>query len=161
MRHYSEILKAMKSLKISDYVYAFIFNGIVIKYGLSIPSNTTSDSGERIYRQAGNLDGWGIRLHGSSGKDMIDIDAEYFAQTGNHLNRNGMKIIIMDQTEIQSPNASDKKWHVKQLERKLIKEHVDQFGYKPIGNIKDEAYIDGKAFVSVDLWNNLFEDTND
>lgn len=71
-----------------------------------------------------------------------------------------MKIIVMDQTGIQSPNISDKNWHVKQLERKLIKEHVDRFGYKPIGNIKDESYIDSKAFVSVDLWNDLFKENN-
>lgn len=156
MSHYSDILKAMKYIKATDYVYTFIFNNEVIKHGLSTPTDPTAEPGERIYRQAGNLEGWSTKLNGASGKDMLDIDAEYFARTGNHLNRMGMKIIVRNQTGISSPSVSDSKLHVKQLERKLIKEHVSQFGKLPIGNIKNEDHIDDKAFVSTDTWNNLF-----
>ena len=161
MDHYSDILKVMKHIKVTDYVYTFIFHNEIIKHGLSTPTDVTSEPGERIYRQAGNIEGWGSRLHGPSGKDMLDIDADYFSQTGKRLNRMGMKIIVRDQTGLQSPSVSDHKWHVKQLERKLIKEHVSQFGKLPIGNIKEEAYIDGKSFVSAKLWHDLFERNND
>jgi len=157
LSHYSDILKVMKYIKATDYVYTFIFNNEIIKHGLSTPADTTAETGERIYRQAGNLEGWNSKLHGASGKDMIDIDTDYFARTGKHLNRMGMKIIVRNLTGIQSPNISDSKWHVKQLERKLIKEHISQFGKPPIGNIKEESYIDNKTFVSTDTWNNCFE----
>lgn len=160
MSHYSDILKAMKYIGAVDYVYTFVYNNEVIKHGLSTPSDPTADPGERIYRQAGNLDGWNTKLHGSSGKDMLDITSDYFNQTGHWLNRKGMKIIVRNQTGLPSPNVSDSKWHVKQLERKLIKEHVEQLGRLPIGNIKEEAYIDDKTFVSTDVWNNLFQDNN-
>lgn len=157
LNHFSEILRIMKELEIEDYVYSFIFKGELIKHGLSAPEDSSSPCGERIYRQSGNLAGWNSRLRGSSGKDMIDIDKDYFEQTGQHLNRNSMKIIVRDLTGMTSPTITDSKWHVKQLERKLIQEHVNQFGKKPIGNIRDESSVDKKPFISSSVWEALFE----
>ena len=158
--HYSEILKEMRELEIVDYVYSFVFNGVIVKHGYSAPEESTAPPGERIYRQSGNLNGWSRKLRGPSGKDMADIDQEYFNQTGNHLNRNGMTIIVRDMTGMTSPSITDSKWHVKQLERKLIKDHIDQFGKKPVGNIKDESHIDNKPFISGSQWHSLFEVEN-
>jgi hypothetical protein len=156
MNHYSEILDEMKSLGITDYVYTFEFTGNIIKHGLSTPKKPRGQLGERIYRQAGNLNGWNKKLTGPNGKDMDEIDAEYFKQTGHHLNRKGMKITVRDLTNVKSPTVTDDKWHVKQLESELIQQHIDQFGKKPIGNINDQSYIINKPFINSKLWDNLF-----
>lgn len=148
----SKILKGFRTVK---YAYKFEYLGEVIKYGISVDEK--SIFGERIYRQAGHLLGWITRLaSGSAGDDMRGIDENYYIQTGTHLNRKGMKITIYDLTNVQSPGLVDKHLHVKQLERQLIKEYVDKHGKLPIGNVKDESYIDNKTYVAKSTWERLF-----
>jgi hypothetical protein len=149
------ISSIMKSLGVVDYVYTFEYLGQVIKYGISVDKK--SIPGDRIYRQAGHLEGWKYRLRGPNGNDMRAIDADYFAKTGEHLNRRGMKIIVRDLTNVSSPSFTDSNLHVKQLERQLIKEYIDAHNCLPIGNIKDEAYLDNKTYVTKSVWDNLFE----
>ena len=158
MKHYTDITKAMEEIGAVDYVYTFVYNNEVIKHGLSTPTSQKTDCGDRIYRQAGHLDGWDVKLGGRSGDDMEDIATDYYAQTGQWLNRKNVKIIVRNLTGMSSPSVSDSKWHVKQLERKLIKEHVEQFGKLPIGNIKEESYVDNKAFVRKEIWERLVEE---
>lgn len=150
----ADILQIMKHADVKKYVYTFVYQDQIIKHGISV--DLKSLPGDRIYRQAGHVDGWKSRLTGPCGDDMIYINADYFAKTGEHLNRLGMKIIVRDQTHVRSPSLSDPNLHVKQLERQLIKEYCDQHGYLPIGNIKDEAYIDNKTYVAEEQWNSLF-----
>lgn len=151
-----DISKILKEFSTVKYVYKFEYEGEVIKYGISVDEN--SIPGERIYRQAGHLLGWKKQLAiGSAGDDMRDIDANYCIKTGKNLNRSGMKITVHDLTTVASPSVSDDNLHVKQLERKLIKEYVDQHDVLPIGNIKDESYIDNKTCVTKTTWNRLFE----
>jgi hypothetical protein len=144
----------MKSFGVVDYVYTFEYQGCVIKHGISVDKN--SNFGDRIYRQAGHLEGWKYRLRGPNGNDMRLIDADYFAETGEHLNRLGTKIIVRDLTNMSSPSPADCNLHVKQLERQLIKEYVEKHHRLPIGNIKDEAHIDHKAYVADETFNNIF-----
>jgi hypothetical protein len=150
----ADVLQIMKNIQAERYVYTFTYQDDIIKHGIS--TDLKSLYGERIYRQAGHLDGWKQRLYGPSGDDMIYINADYFAKTGEHLNRLGMKIIIRDLTMIESPSVSDPAFHVKKLERDLIKEYFDQHGCLPIGNIKDEAYVDNKTYVSKETWGVFF-----
>ena len=151
----AEISTIMKNLNVVDYVYTFEYQGKIIKHGISVDKKSVR--GDRIYRQAGHLDGWPSRLLGSSGDDMRAINTQYYLQTGEHLNRLGMKIIVRDLTNCSSPSVSDQHFHVKQLERKLIKEYQDQHNSLPIGNIKDEAYVDNQTFVTEQTWNKLFD----
>jgi hypothetical protein len=151
----SGILQIMKCLGIKKYVYTFVYLDKIIKHGISV--DVKSLAGDRIYRQAGHLDGWSSRLTGPCGADMVDINADYFAKTGEHLNRQGMKIIVRDLTNVSSPSLTDSNLHVKQLERQLIKEYINEHNCLPIGNIKDEAYLDNKTYVTKSVWNNLFE----
>jgi hypothetical protein len=151
-----DISSIMKSLSVVDYVYTFEFRGQVIKHGISVDKK--SIPGDRIYRQAGHLEGWKYRLRGPNGNDMRLIDSDYFAKTGQHLNRMGMKIIVRDLTNVSSPSLADCNLHVKQLERELIKEYVNTHNRLPVGNIKDEAHIDNKAYVTKSTWSKLFEE---
>jgi len=96
-------------------------------------------------------------LQGPNGDDMRQIDNDYFQKTGKHLNRSGMKIVVRDLTNADSPSITDPIMHVKQLERQLIREYQDTYGHAPIGNIKDEAYIDSKTYVTPQVWATLFE----
>lgn len=152
---YTDITDIMLQLGVERYVYAFVFKKLVIKYGIST-KNHTGPAGERIYRQAGHLEGWSNRLHGPSGADMRIIDQDYFDKYGEHLNRNEMVLIIMDLTNVENPHVSDPDWPCKVLERKLIKEYTNKTGSPPIGNKDTESYIDGKGYVAKDTWDNLF-----
>ena len=158
MTHCKDILKDMKEIGAVDYVYTFVYNNEVIKHGLSTPTSQKTDCGDRIYRQSGHLDGWDAKLGSDSGDEMEDIATDYYAQTGQWLNRKNVKIIVRNLTGMSSPSVSDSKWHVKQLERKLIKEHVEHVGKLPIGNIKEESYVDNKTFVSKEIWERLVEE---
>ena len=150
----ADILQIMKHASVRKYVYTFSYLDNIIKHGIS--GDLKSNPGDRIYRQAGHLDGWKSRLYGPCGADMICINADYFAKTGEHLNRLGMKIKIYDLTNVESPSVADPMFHVKQLERQLIKEYFDEHNCLPIGNIKDEAYVDNKAYVSKEQFGAIF-----
>lgn len=151
----ASITHIMKSLNILKYVYTFEYKGKVIKHGISV--NISSVYGERIYRQSGHLDGWANRLQGPSGQDMEEINRDYFDRNGENLNRMGMTIAVHDLTNIKSPSISDKNMHVKQLERQLIREYEEKHGNLPIGNKKDESYVDSKTYITDKQWNRLFD----
>ena len=151
-----DISKIVKEFGTVKYVYTFKYKDEIIKYGISVDEK--SIPGERIYRQAGHLQGWLTRLAvGSAGDDMRDIDDNYHIKTGTNLNRRGMRITVHDLTNVDSPSVADKNFHVKQLERQFIKEYADKHNSLPIGNIKDESYIDNKTCVTQSTWNRLFE----
>lgn len=150
-----DISAIVKEFGTEKYVYTFSYNGEVIKHGISVDKN--SIPGERIYRQAGHLPGWPKQLApGSAGDDMREINDRFFQETGSHLTRKGMKIVIRDLTDVDSPSVADKNFHVKQLERQLLKEHIEDNNKLPIGNIKDESYIDNKTCVSQTVFDRLF-----
>lgn len=152
----ADISSIVKSFGTEDYVYTFEYNGEIIKHGISVDKK--SIPGERIYRQAGHLEGWSKQLaEGSAGDDMREINVRYISETGKSLNRQGMKITVRDLTKVSSPSVTDKHLHVKRLERQLIKDYKETHGKLPIGNVKDEAYIDNKTCVTQSTWNRLFE----
>jgi hypothetical protein len=148
----------MQQLKIVKYNYSFIYREEVIKYGISADKSLTW--GERIYRQAGHLDGWNRKLApGSSGSDMQDISNEYFTLHRTHLNRVGMLIVVVDMSDVASPMINDPSYPLKKLERDQIKEHIELTDRPPIGNKKTEEYMDRKTFIKKDLWEELFEES--
>jgi len=153
-----DISKIVKEFGTKEYVYTFEYNGEIIKHGISVDKK--SIPGERIYRQAGHLEGWSKQLaNGSAGDDMREIDDRYFANTNTRLNRKGMKITVRDLTKVDSPSAADEHLHIKQLERQLIKEYKDTHNTLPIGNVKDESYIDNKPYVAKTTMEKLFDFT--
>lgn len=151
-----EVSSIVKGFGTINYVYTFRYRGEIIKHGISVDKK--SIPGERIYRQAGHLLGWDKQLAvGSAGDDIRLTDAKYYVKTGTNLNRKGMTITVYDLTNLESPSFADKHLHVKQLERQLLKEYEGKHGELPIGNVKDESYIDYKTCVTKSTWERLFE----
>jgi hypothetical protein len=150
-----DICTIMAKLEIQNYVYTFVHNGSIIKHGMSADAKSYN-MGDRIYRQAGHLDGWKYRLSGPSGIEMEQISDAYRREVGKPLNRKFTKIIVRDLTNVVSPSVSDEFHHIKLLERELIKEHQIMYNRLPIGNINDESHMDRKVFTSNDIFNHLF-----
>ena len=152
-----EITDIMKTLKITNYVYSFIYQQQIIKHGISADNSATW--GERIYRQSGHLDGWSRKLAPfSSGSDMEEISNDYYIKTGSFLNRVGMIITVVDLTAVQSPVASDPAYVCKKMESELIKEHIEATGSAPIGNKRTEQKRTAKGIVTDARFNQLFEE---
>jgi len=128
-----DICAIMQHWGIKDYVYAFEWQGKIVKYGHS--ADLTGAPGERIYRQAGHLAGWRRGLHGSSGGDMRVIRMDFQNKYQHDLDRNEVTIWVLDMT--QQDDDSDyynAKTECCELERYLIDECVKRCGAAPIGN---------------------------
>lgn len=140
-----DICAIMKHYKIEDYVYAFIWDNRIVKYGYS--ADYTGSPGERIYRQAGHLAGWRKPLRGSSGSDMLQIRMDFQEKYGQDLDRNEVVIWVVDMTKRPTdPDTYDSLRSCQELERHLINECVDYSKAAPIGN-KDHA-TQNRAFFS-------------
>lgn len=134
LKNYNDICIIMRKNGINRYNYAFveITTGEVVKHGLSAESNARD--GDRIYRQAGHLEGWGkSRLRGPNGAEMRIAADEFQQRHGFPLFRQHVRIDIIDMT-----GATD--IEIKELERKMINETVDRTGgIPPVGNKDSET----------------------
>jgi hypothetical protein len=132
----------MRKMGVQSYVYAFYYYEKTMKFGVQYDSNTKT-FGERIYRQAFHIPGWPtVPSKKTAGNDMLDI-IKYFPG----INKNDVKIQIWDMTDYPRENINDYKFEINQVERQFIKEHISKYGFKPIGNIKDESHMDKKTRV--------------
>lgn len=123
----------MNKLRINRYNYSFveIITNEVVKHGLSAES--TARDGDRVYRQAGHLEGWKRRLKGPNGSEMRINASEFLEKHGFPLFRQNIRIDIVDMT-----NATNE--DIEGLERKMINETIDQTkGTPPIGNRDSET----------------------
>ena len=136
----SQISRIMQQYKIRDYVYAFLWQGRVLKYGYS--ADQLGSYGERIYRQAGHMHGWPRRLVGSSGSDMRIISEEFQKKHGRNLDRNECEIWVLNMTRTPDDAADyDVKQTCVALERYMIDTCVDISGGAPIGNRDRDTQI--------------------
>ena len=150
--NFSQICDIMKKYQIENYVYEFNFNGEVIKYGMS--SDQSRHYGERIYRQAGHLEGWPTgMLVGPSGSEMYFINKDYHELTGRNLNRNGMKIIV---TNLSKQN----KLECEKLEKYLIETYITIHGKAPIGNKDTKTKFYVRKHNNTKHFNELFSFNN-
>lgn len=148
LSNFSQICDIMKEHRIEKYVYEFNFNGVVIKYGFS--ADHSRHYGDRIYRQAGHLNGWPLGvLVGPSGSEMYFINKEYFNKTGRNLNRNGMKIIV---TDLSNQN----KIECEKLEKFLIETYITINGVAPIGNKDKITKFNVRKHKNEKRFNELF-----
>jgi hypothetical protein len=154
MRNACEIKGQMKKLGITDYCYAFTYNGTVMKFGQSGDNDWQKGSyGERIYRQAHHIPGWPtIASPGSAGGDMRKITPKFPG-----INKNGVFIKVWDMTGYPFSVAHDHRHELTVLENQLIQEHIKQFGYQPIGNVRDESKITKKTRVTDQMFDSLFD----
>ena len=140
---YTDIYGIMHGIE--RYTYAFVFNGEVIKYGVS--ADNARMYGERLYRQAGHLPGWKKpSLTGPSGGDM-----DYINRYGKSLNRHGMVIIVTDMTNCTRAECED-------LERYLIDTFINNTGAAPIGNKDPRTLFELRRHHNTKHFKNLFEE---
>lgn len=153
---FTDITKIMKSNGIIYYVYAFVTDRGVVKYGYS--ADAFSNWGERIYRQAGHLLGWSRRLNGSSGSDMRVISDNYYAKYNEVLDRNKVTIYVIDMSHLPEPDCQNPELQCKILERSLINQCINNSnGQAPIGNVDQETKMNGYVYRNTKKFNELFE----
>jgi len=130
---YNDICVIMRKMGINRYNYSFveIITNEVIKHGMSAES--TARDGDRVYRQAGHLEGWKRRLKGPNGSEMRVNALDFFEKHGFPLFRQNVRLDIVDMTNATNEDIED-------LERKMINETIDQTkGIPPIGNRDSET----------------------
>lgn len=153
-----DICLIMEALDIRKYNYQFKFVNNTVKYGYSADVKS-HNHGERVYRQAGHLDGWPTKLAPySSGSEMEEINQLYTARYGHSLDRHRMKLRIIDMTNVVNYNLNDPNWPMKVLEREMIKRHKEQYGVKPVGNINEESHIDRVRWINQKTYGNFFNE---
>ena len=151
---FAEILHIMQSRNVTDYVYTFIFDNVVAKYGYS--ARPRRQLGERIYRQAGHLPGWSRKLWGSSGSDMRVICEEWEQVYGKLPNRNNSLITVVDLSNVDGRRL-DSESRCKDLERWFINNHVTQFGCAPLGNKDADTKVVERRIKNQYQFDQLFE----
>lgn len=152
---YTDVSTIMKQRNIKHYVYCFVFDGIIVKYGASTGGKM---HGERIYRQAGHLSGWGQQLTGSSGSDMRVIADKFIKQHGINLARDNMSIFVIDMHDTM---PEDRYTHpmvlCEELERDLIDACIEFHGKAPIGNSDYVSKWHTRVHRGNKQFNRLFE----
>lgn len=152
--HASQIKQLMKKIGIKYYTYAFLYNNVVMKYGMSADNDWIRGSyGERVYRQAFQIPGWPTKPSPkSAGSDMLDVIKHF-----PNINKSNVCIKIWDMTNYPFAVQDDPKEEVLECERILLDMHEKSFGYLPIGNVRDERKIAKKARVTDQLFNSMFD----
>ncbi len=127
-RDWTDVKKIMKHYGIKKYTYTFGCKEGVLKHGLS--GDTNSQAGDRIYRQAGHLEGWNGRLTSASGSDMRIIADDYRAKYNKTLDRKDVWIQVHDFTDADNPD-----YEIEMHEQHLINESIKaNDGRAPMGN---------------------------
>lgn len=152
--HAAQIKQLMKKMGIKYYTYAFLYNNVVMKYGMSADNDWIRGShGERVYRQAFQIPGWPTKPSPkSAGSDMLDI-VKHFP----NINKSDVCIKVWDMTNYPFAVQDDPKEEVLECERILLDMHEKSFGYLPIGNVRDERKIAKKARVTDQIFNSMFD----
>lgn len=152
--HAAQIKQLMKKMGIKYYTYAFLYNNVVMKYGMSADHDWLRGSyGERIYRQAFQIPGWPKRPSPkSAGNDMLDVIKHF-----PNINKSDVCIKVWDMTNCPFAVQDDPKEEVLECERILLDMHEQSFGYLPVGNIRDERKIAKKFRVTDQIFNSMFD----
>jgi hypothetical protein len=148
--HAKEIRQYMRIQDIREHCYAFVYKNKVMKYGIQYEWKPTT-YGERSYRQAWYIPGWPTKPKSSSGDDMLDIIKNF-----PNINKNDVTLVIFDMTHYPRASSVEPEYEVKQLERQLIKDHIDSNNEPPVGNIKTEDHMDQKSIVKDAIFDSLF-----
>jgi hypothetical protein len=146
----ADIKFIMRQHKVTDYCYAFTSSSSVMKYGQS----ADSDPGERIYRQARFIQGWPTIAAPRSAGHEFETVLEHFPG----IRKNNICIKVWDMTNYPFLADDHHDFELTKLENQLITEHINLFGYRPIGNKRTEDHIVNKSIVPDAVYNNLFEE---
>jgi len=137
--------------QIKNYCYEFGITGEVLKYGKANDKEWHRGTWcDRIYRQAGGINGWPRRLSCSTASVTKERMKTYFPL----VTKDDVYVRIYDYTH-DLVNDSDDKVDAVLLnaENKLIRDHMNVHGIKPKLNI---AETKSHAYISSDV-QSLFE----
>lgn len=129
-----EICYIMEKRNVKYYTYTFHTNETVIKEGKAADNEWMAGTwGNRIYRQAGGIDGWGSnRLNDTSALKMRSLMREHFS----NLDRYKIAITVYDYTEeLKDCDDFEVDRFLLNEEDKKVKEHIKKFGIAPKLNI--------------------------
>jgi hypothetical protein len=149
-----EIKGMMKKLGIKYYCYAFIYKSTIMKYGQSADNDWVRGSfGERIYRQSFQIPGWPSKPSvKSAGNDMLDVIKNF-----PNIDKNDVCVKVWDMTGYSFAVQDDPRHEVTQLEDQLLESYEKQFGYLPVGNLRNESHIRRKTRVTDQHFNSIFD----
>ena len=129
-----EISSRIRNAGIETYNYAFTDQfDRVIKFGIQYSSKKGRQAGDRVYRQAGWLDGWGFYPSSANGSEMQQVAIKYKARYGFPLNRQNVKIVIWDKTNA-SLSTDEMRDICEEVEKQQISNHIEIHGRAPVGN---------------------------
>jgi hypothetical protein len=152
----SEIMSIVKQLNIKKYVYEVRHDSHTIKFGMS-DASTTQD-GERIYRQIGHLDSWGLnKLLGGNGSEFLTYNQNYKNRYTIDIDHNNIVIILwsFDNYTFQTINTTSE---IQSAEIELIEAHEKFYQEKPIGNIDDGYRFHKKVAPIKSVFESIFDD---
>jgi hypothetical protein len=150
-----EIIKLIKQLGIKSYVYEIKHNNVTIKYGMSDAS--TTQKGERVYRQIGHLDSFGAnKLVGPNGSEFLDINKDYKYKYGCDIDHNNISITIWS-FDNYNYRTIDTVKEIIDAETELIETFKNHYGELPIGNIDDNRLWKRKSAPRKDVCDALFD----
>jgi len=164
-----ELSHEIKKLKMTRMIYEVqhLYYGTnnpitdIIKYGQGADNEWERNNtwGSRIYRQAGNIPGWGKNmLTGPNGEDMKFIIKDYTNATKRIVHKDDIAFKVWDFTNFKFPSKSRFKRYLEKVENHLIEEYICQnSGNMPIGNIKTESHAKEFSFVDDSHFDSLFE----
>ena len=134
MKSPREICYIMEKRNVKYYNYTFQTNEEIIKEGKAADNEwVTGTWGNRIYRQAGGIHGWGAnRLSDTSALKMKELMAEHFP----FVNRSAVTITVYDYTEeLEDCDGCEIERFLLNEEDKRVKEHIKTVGRAPKLNI--------------------------
>jgi hypothetical protein len=151
-----QILHIVKHANFRNYVYCFIDDQErVLKYGVQHSAN--KQLGERVYRQAVNLDGWNKpQPYSSNGMSIKRIAKDYESVYHKKLSRNNVSVLLWDQTN-DTMSTSEMRAKCLNVEGDLISKHINQFGCAPIGNNEKATKRKVSAHAHKSVVSELFE----
>lgn len=131
---FTQIKDIFRKLNIQRYIYIFKHKGKIIKIGIS---HAIQEPADRVYTQIGHMPGWSRPLLKRSKKTKESIDL-IISKIEGGLVKDDVEIEVIDFTDYDFVNTDNVYAEMQNAEEALKKDHFHQFGYYPIGNIKQE-----------------------
>lgn len=151
-----EIIDKIKQLNVKSYTYEIRHKNTTIKYGMS--DATTTQQGERIYRQVGHLDSFkNKKLNGPNGSEFLDINKKYKNKYGVDIDHNDITLTIWSFDNYNFRTLDTVK-EIMDAETELIETYKNQYGELAIGNIDDNKLWRRKSAPIKSVYTSLFEE---
>lgn len=129
-----DICYLIEKRKSKYFNYTFECNSEIIKHGKASDNEWMCGTwGNRLYRQAGGIQGWRTCLNDTSAKKMRIMMEKHFPK----LTKNDITITVYDYTdELTGKTANEISKFLLNEEHKLVKLHVQNYGVPPKLNIQ-------------------------